>query len=87
VRRVPKKLGWRGDEKGLKAKARRGMCSRTEVVGAHGICCDDGALLREGAVGTQQQLVVKASLCCCCVTPTPSVDVRRAARARRAGMH
>jgi hypothetical protein len=84
VRRVSKKLGWRGDEKGLKAKARRGMCSKTEVAGAHGVCCDGGALLREGAIGAQQQLVVKASLCCWCATPTSDADVRRDARAQRA---
>jgi hypothetical protein len=85
VRRVSKKLGWRGDKRGLKAKARRGMCSKTEVVGAYGICCDDGALLREGAVGAQQQLIVKASLCCWCATPTPDPDVRRDVRAQMAG--
>jgi hypothetical protein len=36
--------------------------SKTKVVGAHVLCCGDGALLREGAVGARQQLEVKANI-------------------------
>jgi hypothetical protein len=45
-----------------KSKGKVGVCSKTEVVGAHGTCCGDGALLRAGA--RSSKLVVKPSLCC-----------------------